>query len=353
VAKSKGEVVAVQGPAQQPQQVQAAQPGGLTDAQVDLLKRSICKGATDDELMLFLQQCNRTQLDPFSKQIHGVKRWDAKERREVLSIQVGIDGFRLVAQRTGDLDGQEGPFWCGEDGTWRDVWLHDAPPRAAKVVVWRKGCSRPFVGIAHWSEYKQEYKDRDSGQMRLTPFWLRMPAGQLAKCAEGLALRKAFPQELSGLYAPEEMRDDGQGEAAQEEPSGQKPPPRQVEALPAPAEQRAGKAEQASRVVMAKHVQEIAEASTPESLKTAGERVDANKAVLLPDHLDTLKRAYKDRRAALMAAAMQGMPAGKVRQRGQDDGDPADDEERAAIQAEGRGTLPGVGANGGPYAHGR
>lgn len=187
----------------------------MSDEQADLVKRTICAGATDDEMALFLMQCERTGLDPFSKQIHAVKRWDAKKRCEVMSIQVGIDGFRLVAERTGKLDGQEGPFWCGEDGIWRDVWTAKTHPLAAKVVVHRKGCKFPFAGVALWDEYKQEFKDRDSGQMRLTPFWQRMPAAQLAKCAEGLALRKAFPQELSGLYAPEEMgREDSREPAA-------------------------------------------------------------------------------------------------------------------------------------------
>lgn len=182
-----------------------AEPGKLTPEQVDLIKTTICKGATHEELQLFLMQCARTGLDPFSRQIHAVKRWDKKERREVLTIQVGIDGQRLVAQRTKELDGQEGPFWCGKDGAWKDVWISDQPPAAAKVVVFRKGSARPYTGVAHWGEYKQEYYDKESGGWKLTPFWQRMPAGQLAKAAESLALRKAFPQELSGIFAPEEI----------------------------------------------------------------------------------------------------------------------------------------------------
>jgi phage recombination protein Bet len=193
---------AIQKSNQQPQGLEAWQ------GKLDLIKQTVAKGATDTELELFLYTCNRTGLDPLAKQIYAIKRKSKQGDQwvENLTIQTGIDGYRLIAERTGRYEGQDGPYWCGTDGEWKDVWLLSTPPSAAKVGVFRAGFRDALYSVARFDAYKQTRFDKDSKKQVLMGLWEKMPDVMIAKVAEALALRRAFPQDLSGIYTSEEMQ---------------------------------------------------------------------------------------------------------------------------------------------------
>ncbi|UCJ07811.1 phage recombination protein Bet [Chitinophaga pendula] len=168
---------------------------GFTSEQVSLIKSQVADGATDDQLRLFLYQCHRTGLDPLAKQIYclfrNAKDKDTNRYVKKMVIQTSIDGFRVVAERTGNYAGQDEPVFI-EDSTGGLV--------CAKVPVYRfRGDQRykAAVGVAYWAEYVPQ-----PGQDTM---WRKMPHAMLSKVAEAIALRKAYPQDLSGLYTNDEM----------------------------------------------------------------------------------------------------------------------------------------------------
>ena len=175
--------------------------GKLTRPQLTLIKNTIAKGASDDELRLFIQVCKGAQLNPFLKQVHLVPRWDSKTGKEVRAIQVSIDGFRSIAESSGAYAGNEDPVFDGDQEI--EYGLKERKkitvPLAAKVTVYKivEGQRYPFTATARWSEYYPG--DKMGFQWHIRPYLM------LGKCAEALALRKAFPKLLSGMYAQEEM----------------------------------------------------------------------------------------------------------------------------------------------------
>ncbi|ROQ69210.1 phage recombination protein Bet [Streptomyces sp. 840.1] len=154
------------------------------------------------ELSAFLHLCQRTRLDPFSRQIYLIGRWNGQQQRKVYTPQTSIDGYRVIAHRAaadaGHALGYDDTLWCDPSGKWRDVWLDDKPPAAAKVTVIRNGMR--FSAVARYSEYVQTKKGGEPSGL-----WVKMPTTMTAKCAEALALRMAFPHDLAGVYTAEEM----------------------------------------------------------------------------------------------------------------------------------------------------
>jgi phage recombination protein Bet len=156
--------------------------------------------ATTAERALFVYTAKKKGLDPFNKQIYLVGRYDSQTGTTKHSIQVSIDGLRLLAQRSHQYAGQLGPLWCGEDGKWVDVWTANKPPVAAKVAILRHDFKEPLWSVALWKSYVQKKKDGAPNK-----FWNDLDSHMLAKCAEALSLRRGFPEETSGYYIPEEM----------------------------------------------------------------------------------------------------------------------------------------------------
>lgn len=177
--------------------------------QLALIKTQIAKECSDAELQLFLAVAQRTGLDPFSRQIYAVKRAGK------MTIQTGIDGYRLIADRTGKYAGAD-----------EAVFTHDSEGYVIKSVftVWKliDGVRYPFVGVAHWSEFCPLDKEGNPEFM-----WKKFPYTMLSKCSESQALRRCFPADLSGIYTTEEMAQAGEAEVVKFKKSA-------IESLPAP-----------------------------------------------------------------------------------------------------------------------
>ena len=156
------------------------------------VRNALAPDLNDQELQLFALVAQRSGLDPFAKQIHAVKRQGR------VTFQTGIDGYRATAARTGEYDGSDEP----EYGP-----IVDKPfphPEWARVTVYRlraDGTRRAQAATAFWDEF---YPGESQGHM-----WKKMPRNQLAKCAEALAFRKAFPHVLADVYVSEELDQAG------------------------------------------------------------------------------------------------------------------------------------------------
>jgi len=196
----------------------------FTPDQVSLIKRTVAKGTSDDELALFLYTAKTTGLNPLLKQIHAVKRWDSKLNQEVMAIQVGIDGFRLIAERTRRYaPGRETVYAYNDDGS-----LKSATAFVKKYT--NDGIWHEVSATAFYDEFVQKKKDGKPVIM-----WEKMPHSQLGKCAEANCIRKAFPAETAGTHVDEEL-----GQAENPEPKLVSEPKRTSEVKPEPVNEASG-----------------------------------------------------------------------------------------------------------------
>lgn len=213
-----------------------------TQQRIEFVRAQFCAGAPDAVADAFMHIARKRRLSPEERQIYLVKRGDK------WSIETGIDGFRLIADRTERYAGSDEPVYRGSD---------EEHPESASVTVWKMmdGQRCPFTASARWSEYLPPAES-----MRF--MWHRMPFHMLAKCAEALALRKAFPADLSGIYLDAEMEQAGRATYAVDvvdRDTGEVPTPR---AVPPPPRRRAHTAEDP----VAKWLDNIARAKTGERL---------------------------------------------------------------------------------------
>jgi len=149
----------------------------------ELIKQTVCKGATDIELQLFLHVCKKVGLDPLMRQIYSIKRGNDR------TIQTGIDGFRLIAERTGCYSPGKQPTYEYND---------KGAIMSCTAYVMKKtsdGTWHEVAATAYFDEYV----------VPSNPIWKGKPHCMIAKCAECLAIRKAFPANLSGVYGDDEM----------------------------------------------------------------------------------------------------------------------------------------------------
>ena len=153
--------------------------------QIELIKNTVAKGATNAELQMFIEFCKSTRLNPFKKEI-----WFIKSEKGGVQMMTGINGFLAIANNHPEFDGME-----------VSVNEEDGKIISATAKVYRKDRKYPSVATVYLSEYFKPSKFGNG-------MWEKMPRMMLQKVAKSVALREAFPQELNGMYTQEEMPDE-------------------------------------------------------------------------------------------------------------------------------------------------
>ena len=214
-------------------------PRSYSPKEIDLIRRTVAKDTKPDEFNMFIEVCKRQGLDPFRRQVYALVFNKDDESKRRVSFITGIDGYRAIARRTGQYrpDDHEPIFDYDEDLKCPDTNPLGLRKATVKIYQYAVDGWYPVVGIAHWKEFAPVMQEKElvpeldskgnpvlhtSGKWKGSPkktwkpveggrkwlekeTWKTMPQLMLAKCAEAQALRKAFPEEMGGIYIPEEM----------------------------------------------------------------------------------------------------------------------------------------------------
>ena len=163
----------------------------------DIVRKYVCKLATDEEIFVFLQQCALFNLNPFKREIYLIK-YDQKEKAQAV---VGFEAFIRRAELSLRLNG------------WNCVTVGDPGDEAnfkAVVTIHRKDWAHPFVHECYFNEYAQFKNEWVNGRMTgakvLTKFWAEKRRTMIKKVTISQGFRLCFPEELGGMpYTAEEM----------------------------------------------------------------------------------------------------------------------------------------------------
>lgn len=214
---------------------------GVTKASWKALTEAVYPAAkTADSVVMALSYCAARKLDPFKRPVHIVPMWDSQQSRYVETVWPGISEIRTTAFRTGQYAGCDemefGPLltrtfkgMVGKRNEEREITVDVTFPEWGRATVYRtlNGQRCKFVGPrVFWLESYAKIGRADVPN----DMWQKRPHGQLEKCVEAAALRKAFPEEIGNDYSAEEM--SGQVLAIET------PAPERVIAPPPPAEVR-------------------------------------------------------------------------------------------------------------------
>ena len=168
---------------------------------MDVLQSSLYPGADPASIKMVLGYCKAAGLDPMQKPVHIVPMWDSKAKRMRDVIMPGIGSYRVQAARNGCAGVTEPEF--GPDVTEKIGGVEITYPAWCRVTVKRKLADGQIVEFTAKEFWKENYATAGKDSVAPNAMWKKRPYGQLAKCAEAQALRKAFPEICSEPTADE------------------------------------------------------------------------------------------------------------------------------------------------------